>query len=172
MVIDVPQTPTAIAEPALLPTAWLGLRAWEPRRWWTAGGLAFLAFWAIALPTALVPNPIFGRSIEPTWWSYPVTLVTAILAGMVLASYLNLGAKTEPAASAASDHRLSAGGLLAFFAVGCPVCNKAVLIALGSTGALQWFAPIQPFMALAGIGLLSWALLTRLRGSVRCSISD
>lgn len=161
---------TTPATPSLLKSAWQALGNWEPKRWLAAGGLAFLVFWAIALPTALVPNPIFGRSIEPTWWSYPVTVVTALLAGMVLASYLNFGTRSEAATGPASDRRLTVGGLLAFFAVGCPVCNKAVLIALGSTGAMQWFAPVQPLLAVAGIGFLGWALLTRLRGSVICSI--
>ena len=60
--------------------------------------------------------------------------------------------------------------MLAFFAVGCPVCNKLVLIALGYTGALQWFAPVQPFLAVGGIALLGWALRARLRGQLACPV--
>ena len=63
------------------------------------------------------------------------------------------------------------GGFLTFFAVGCPVCNKIVLLALGYTGALRWFAPVQPLLAIAGIGLLAWALRSRLRAEVACPVA-
>jgi hypothetical protein len=63
-----------------------------------------------------------------------------------------------------------AGALVAFFAVGCPVCNKLVLLALGASGAVTWFAPVQPFIALISIGLMAVALRIRLRGEVACGI--
>ena len=34
--------------------------------------------------------------------------------------------------------------LLAFLAVGCPLCNKVVVLLLGASGALTYFEPIQP----------------------------
>jgi hypothetical protein len=57
---------------------------------------------------------------------------------------------------------------LAFFAVGCPVCNKLALVALGYAGALRWFAPVQPFLAVGGVALLGWALRARLQGQLVC----
>lgn len=63
-----------------------------------------------------------------------------------------------------------AGGLLTFFAVGCPVCNKLVLIALGSAGAMTWFAPLQPLLVVAGIAALGWALRTRIVGQRECPV--
>jgi hypothetical protein len=41
---------------------------------------------------------------------------------------------------------------------------------LGSSGAIRWFAPVQPFLALAGIGLLGYALRRRLAGERACPI--
>ena len=64
----------------------------------------------------------------------------------------------------------AAGGFIAYLAVGCPVCNKLVLLALGTTGAMQWFAPVQPFLAVVGVVLLAWALRVRLRGEVACPV--
>jgi len=61
-------------------------------------------------------------------------------------------------------------GLLSFFAVGCPVCNKLVVIALGTVGARQWFEPIQPLLALVSIVLMAIALRTRLRFADACPI--
>lgn len=57
---------------------------------------------------------------------------------------------------------------MSFFAVGCPVCNKIVLIALGSIGAMRYFEPVQPILALASIVLLGWALSTRIRREPSC----
>jgi hypothetical protein len=50
------------------------------------------------------------------------------------------------------------------------VCNKLALIALGYTGALQWFAPVQPVLAVAGIVLLAYALRRRLAGEIACPV--
>src|SRR5699024_7393367 len=60
-------------------------------------------------------------------------------------------------------------GVLTFFAVGCPVCNKLVLVALGYAGAISWFAPVQPYLQLIAIGLLLWGLRVRLRGERQCA---
>ena len=43
------------------------------------------------------------------------------------------------------------GGALTFFAVGCPVCNKLVVLALGFSGALTYFAPLQPALGIAAL---------------------
>ena len=53
------------------------------------------------------------------------------------------------------------GGALTYLAVGCPTCNHLVVLALGTTGALAWFAPIQPFLALIGLAILGGAILHR-----------
>jgi hypothetical protein len=54
--------------------------------------------------------------------------------------------------------------------VGCPVCNKLVLLALGSAGAMTWFEPVQPLLQLAAVGVLVWALDVRLRGERACPV--
>ena len=60
------------------------------------------------------------------------------------------------------------GTLLTFFAVGCPVCNKIALLALGYSGALTWFTPAQPILAITAIVVSGTALIWRLRGQVAC----
>jgi hypothetical protein len=47
-----------------------------------------------------------------------------------------------------------------------------VVVALGSTGAVTWFEPLQPVMAIAGIGLLAYALRRRLQGEISCEVAD
>lgn len=145
------------------------LRTWTPRRW-AAAGLATLAtVLLIGLPTVLIPNPVFGREIPMTWWAWPTLVAAALLSGLLAATYVR-----APQPMAGTDEQGSRrgmlGGVLTFFAVGCPVCNKAVLLAIGSAGAMQWFAPVQPFLAVAAVVALAWALHARLRGERSCTV--
>ncbi len=79
-------------------------------------------------------------------------------------------AATYALPSARAFSSLSAGtgsGLLGVFAIGCPVCNKLVILALGFSGALTYSAPLQPVLAAAGLVLASIALRGRLRALAR-----
>jgi hypothetical protein len=140
----------------------LTLRSWTLRHWLVAIGAGVAAALLVGLPTDVIPNPIFGRSIGVTWWSYPTLALTGVLSGLLVATYVN----------ASPDDGISrkggVGGLLSFFAVGCPVCNKVVLLALGTVGARRWFEPVQPYLALLSLALLAWALRARLLSSVAC----
>jgi hypothetical protein len=143
--------------------AWQVL-AWPARRWVVALGVAVVTALATGLPTDVVPNPVFSRMTAVTWWSYPVWGVTAILAGLVAATYVR-----DPALGRDAAPKIAgAGGFLAFLAVGCPTCNKAAVLALGASGATAYFGPAQPFLGLAGLVLLAGALAWRLRGEVAC----
>jgi hypothetical protein len=143
------------------------LRLWTPRRWGIAVIAGLVVAFLVALPTAVIPNPIFGRAIEVTWWSYPVVILSGILGGMLVATYIK-----EPGAEEIDKAAKlgGVGGFLAFFAVGCPVCNKLVLLALGTSGAMTWVAPGQPFLAVASVILMAWALRIRLRGMTWCTV--
>ena len=61
--------------------------------------------------------------------------------------------------------------LFSFLAVGCPVCNKIALLALGTTGAINYFVPIQPYLGLIGILLLLYAVQKRLVGESMCKVN-
>lgn len=154
------------------------LLTWRPRRWIAAilGGLA--SFLILGASTAVIANPVFGRSIAPTDWAMEVLVITSVLSGLLFATYVrneSLAASGAAASLEKADKgsRIgTAGGLLAYLAIGCPVCNKIVLIALGSTGAVQFFAPIQPYLGAVGIGLLAFALLFRLNRESSCGITS
>lgn len=146
------------------------LTTWTTRQWLAAAVVSVLVALAVGVPTDVIPNPVFGRPVAVTWWSYPVLAVASILAGLLVATYL-----TDPVDTVAELDTPSrfggAGGLMSFFAVGCPVCNKLVVAALGTTGALEWFAPAQPLLALGSIALLAVALRARLRTSDACPMA-
>ncbi len=148
------------------------MASWGVRRWVAATAGAVVTALAIGLPTEIVPNPWFRRMMPVEWWNVPVWLATAVLAGLLLATYVRddrAGTAAEDADTAAT--RGGIGGMLAFFAVGCPVCNKLVVLALGTSGAMSWFAPVQPVFAIAALVLLAVALRSRLRGERACEIT-
>jgi hypothetical protein len=136
-------------------------------RYWTralAWGVVFAA--ALAIPTGLVANPIFDRMTAPAWWSYVIWVLVAMAGGAAMAM------RAHPAAQACPvQRRAAAGGGLAYLAVACPLCNKAVVLALGSSGALSYFAPAQPWLGVVALMSLLPVLarLLRLigRGSMR-----
>lgn len=134
-------------------------------------GVAVLAsiivFLLLGLATALIPNPVFGRPIAAPAWGVTALVITAVLSGITLATYV---ATPVPADTETGTRRFTLGGVLAFFAIGCPTCNKLVLIALGSSGAITWFAPIQPYLAIVGIALLGWVAITRLANDTSCRV--
>jgi hypothetical protein len=150
------------------------LRMWSARQWGIAALAGIGTALIVALPTAVIPNPVFGRAIEVTWWSYPIVILTGILGGLLIGTYVRPdGLPADDPEAEEADRALTwgtVGGLASFFAVGCPVCNKLVLLALGTSGAVTWFAPVQPLLAVASIVLMAWALRTRLRGAVACAV--
>lgn len=154
------------------------LRSWSPKQFAIAGFVAAGFAAVVGVGTVLIPNPWFAREIDTVWWNYPVWVLTAIGVGLLSATYVR-----QPAATAASggsaelpqaERRSSrmgiAGGVLTWFAVGCPVCNKIALIALGYSGAITWFAPLQPVLAGAALVLTAVALVWRLSGQVACPV--
>ncbi|MFI0575254.1 hypothetical protein [Streptomyces tendae] len=151
------------------------LRAWRSGQWTVAGAGALATAVLVGAPTDVVPNPLFGRSVPVQWWNYPALAVTAALAGIVLSTYVRRPAapsSSAPEPPAADGGRLGAiGGVLSFFAVGCPVCNKLVLVLLGASGALSYWAPLQPLLAVLSAGLLAEAALRRLSAETECPVT-
>lgn len=142
------------------------MAGWPMRRWLAAALGAVTTVLAIALPTAMIDNPVFGRAVPVTAWAWPALLAAGMASGLLLATYVRTPTQVDDSGGRAG----AAGALLTFFAVGCPVCNKVVLLVLGTTGALQWFAPVQPVLAVAALVLLLWALRVRLRGEAACAV--
>lgn len=144
------------------------LRYWTARQLVIAIGGALAVGLLIGIATVLIPNPWFGRDVPPTWWAYPVWVLTAIFSGLLLGTYA-AGADTEPEGGEPRMGRWGlTGGMLAWFAVGCPVCNKFAILALGYTGAMTWFAPVQPLLGVVALIATGGAALYRLRGQVAC----
>ncbi len=112
----------------------------------------------IAIPADLIDNPIFGRPVAPRSIDYVILAVTAGLIGLILAIRPERSDDAER-----QETRTLLGGFVSFLAVGCPVCNQVVVALVGTSGALGWWAPIQPVVGLIAVGLLLYTLRMRLR---------
>lgn len=141
------------------------LRRWPVLRWVIATLTAVLTAVLIGVPTGIIETPWYHRMTPVLWWNYPVWAVTAVLSGLVWATYVR-----TPDSSAAPSRFNLGGGLVSLLAVGCPVCNKVVVLAVGVSGALSVWAPLQPVLAVLSLVLLVWALRRRLTGEQRCSL--
>ncbi|MCY4085635.1 MAG: hypothetical protein OXG37_01795 [Actinomycetia bacterium] len=143
-------------------TAMGALCAWTPRRLAVAGGAAAAAAVVTGIPTDLIDTPLVGRPVAITVWSYSLWAVTSVLIGLLVAA--SLGSR-EPSRTVAG------GGILTIFAMGCPLCNKPILLLLGTAGALEVWAPLQPAVGALAVALLGAALLLRLRRSAACRVA-
>lgn len=145
------------------------MRSWPMRRWSAAALAAVAAALVTGIPTGVVKTSLYTRMTPVTWWDYPFWAVTAVLVGLTAATYV----ATEPRGLGAPDRtgRTLGATLLSVFAVGCPICNKLVVAVLGISGALTYFAPVQPLLGLIGVALLATGLAVRLRGAETCSTS-
>jgi hypothetical protein len=122
---------------------------------------------AIGVPTGIVETPWYTRMTPVLWWNYPVWLISSLLAGALVATYVRSATEVP----STQGGKTIGASLLSAFAVGCPICNKLVVLALGANGALTWFAPAQPLLAVASLALLVYALRARLRTLRECAVA-
>lgn len=87
---------------------------------------------AQAIPTPVIPNPVFARMTPVRPLDYVFIAVTSILIGLITAT---LGL---PRASVSCTNRIVGGGILSALAVDCPVCNHVVVALIGIDGALTY----------------------------------
>lgn len=141
----------------------LGARFWIVAVLGTIGGLILLG-----VPTAVIPNPFFIRMTPTETFNLVVWLTSAPLIGLLIATYVRPPGHTPVhAAAEAGTGRATIGGIAAYLAIGCPICNKVVVAALGVSGALSYFAPLQSIIGAGSLALLGATLVWRLRDRAR-----
>jgi hypothetical protein len=119
-----------------------------------AGATALL----IGIPTDVLPNPWFGREIGVRAFDVVTLIAPSVVTGGLVATYTLAGDS-----GAAVPRARIGSGIVGWFAVGCPVCNKLVVALLGVSGATSTFAPLQPLLGVAAVLLATAALVVRVR---------
>lgn len=113
-------------------------------------GIGF--FLLLGLVSAMVPNPFFSRMTAISSFDWTILVLTSILAGSYIGLYHFIKNNKNLSITCATS-----GGVLSFLAFACPVCNKLILLVLGFSGAMTYFAPIQPILGTLGVLLLIYA---------------
>lgn len=140
------------------------LRMFSLRGWLVAGAGAFAALILVGVPTVMIDNPFFIRMTPVRIQDYAIWAATAVLVGLIA------GTLVLPARQA-NEGKVLSGGFLSYLAVGCPICNKLVVLFVGTSGALAYFAPAQLYIGLASLLLLAWTLRLRVRALIApCAI--
>lgn len=153
-------TPATGSIPAVL----ADLRSLSVATWPRAALFAAVAAVLIAVPSDLIDTPLFGRPVDATWIDYAILVTTSALIGLIFAIRRDPSlAEASPGTHDREDRRTIWSGFVSFLAVGCPVCNQAVVALVGTSGALAWWAPAQPIVGLLAVSLLVYTLRKRLR---------
>jgi hypothetical protein len=154
--------------------------------WGVSSLYAALAAVVIGVPTVLIPNHLFMRMTPTSPVDYAIWAASSLLMGPLFAIMTLYPASTcaprpsrrasgqatagtittaaaLPGMSPCDNMRVTLGGILSFFSVGCPVCNKIVLFFLGASGAMTVFNPLRPFLGAGALVLLAVTLYLRVR---------
>ncbi len=132
------------------------LRLFGPKGWFVAALGTAAALLLIGIPAAIVNSPYFIRMIPVRGQDYVIWVASALLVGLIAGTY----ASRTPSDN---EGKVFSGGMLSFLAVGCPICNKLVVLMLGTSGALTFFGPAQLYIGVASLGLLAWTFSLRAR---------
>lgn len=121
-----------------------------------ARGSAAAAAMFVVLGTlaALWPNPLFMRMTPTGGFELALLLLQSVLAGVY-------GGLPQ---SPCGKRTAGAGAIIGFLGIACPVCNKVLVLLIGSALLLEYFEPVRLYVALAGAALLAaavWVKLTR-----------
>ena len=135
---------------------WNVLRLFGPKGWIAAATGSVAAFFLLGVPTVMIGNPFFTRMIPARDQDYVIWIVSSLLLGLVVGTFAISSMK-------GSGGKAMGSGVLTFLAVGCPICNKLVLVILGVSGALAYFEPVQLYLGIGSVILLVWTLLLRAR---------
>lgn len=120
----------------------------------------FLLLLAIfGIPTAVIPNPWFGRMTPVTIVDYFFLITTSGL----LALYVALPTPSKHTTA-------TAGGIANFFAVSCPLCNKLFVLLLGASAVMHYIEPLRVWFGALGVMLAGVAVWTKIKGCKTCKV--
>ena len=164
-----------MSAPPLKEGSLAALRSTMDRRFWVVAVLATAgAIVLLGVPTAVIPNPFFLRMTQTEAFNVIVWIGSAPLIGLLIATYVRPPTRVvDPERTESGTMRTTLAGVAAYLAIGCPICNKVVVAALGVSGALNYFAALQPIIGVGSLGLLgatlTWRLRDRARRCMRCA---
>ena len=111
--------------------------------------VAIFSFAGLGTVAALWDNPLFVRMTPVGGWEVALLAILSLLLG----AYVVL---RRPSCSIKSA---SAGGVLGFLGIACPVCNKVLLFLFGGEMLLTYFEPVRVYVAAVGVLVMLCAVI-------------
>ncbi len=103
--------------------------------------VAIASFAVLGTISALWDNPLFVRMTPTGAWEVGLLTMLSILLGVYVVV-------RRPFCSIKTA---SAGGVLGFLGVACPVCNKVLVLLFGGELLLAYFEPVRVYVAAMGV---------------------
>lgn len=145
---------------ALIKDVRVALVLFGARGWLVAAAAGIATLLVVGAVTAIVDNPLFVRMTPVRGQDYAIWLASALFMGLIAGTFIGQ-------TPARHEGKAISGGLLSVLAVGCPICNKLVVLLLGVSGALTVFGPAQLYLGVLSVALLAWTFRLRVRALVR-----
>jgi len=140
------------------------------KRYFGAVSVMSFSFAVMGTVAALWQNPVFIRMTPVGRWEVPMLVLLSIMSGVYII------VRRPFCDGAKSENRATAGGIIGFLGLACPVCNKILLLAFGGEFLLTYFDPIRVYVTMLGLILMIWVVLRewQLRfqnpGELSCSL--
>ena len=128
------------------------MRAASARGLARGSAVAAAMFVALGTVAALWDNPFFMRMTPAGGFEVALLLLQSVLAGMYV------GLPQSPC----GKRTAGAGAIIGFLGIACPVCNKVLVLLVGSALLLEYFEPLRLYVALGGGALLALAVWLKL----------
>ncbi len=112
------------------------------------GVIATLSFVGLGTVSALWENPFFIRMTPAGGWEIGLLMALSVLIGMYVAL-------RSPVCATKSA---TAGGVIGFLGIACPVCNKILLLLFGGELLMAYFEPVRIYVAAFGVAITAWAV--------------
>ncbi len=120
--------------------------------------VSLFVFFLFGIITALLQGQYYTRMVPVTSLDYFFLVSSSLLIGTYVSIHYYKKNTVKKCNSA-----VYTGGIMGFFSVSCPVCNKLLLFLLGASGAMTYFNPLRPILGFASIGLLTTAIYFKVK---------
>lgn len=158
---------TSTRRPSLVSATTLAQpRWWSPGQWRLAAAVSVVAFLVIGEVGQTLPPESAGRMYPIEWWNWVTLVASAVLIGLIAATFAVPGGRRGRAGAGAGS-----AGTVAAIVMACPVCSPLAIPLLGAGGLLAFLVPDRGWLALASVVLLVVTLLLRLRAATTCAVN-
>jgi hypothetical protein len=157
----------SVDRPSLLSAQTLNApRWWSARQRGVAVGVFVVAFVLLGEIGQTLPPESEGRTYPVEWWNWVTLPVSAVLMGMIAATFVVQGGRRALAGAGTGG-----AGTVAAMVMACPVCSPLAIPLLGTSGLLAFLVPERGLIALVSVAMLALTLLLRLRASTTCAVN-